>query len=64
MSAKIQHTFNKPTITPPPRILNIILLIYKIIKTFSQKTHTNENSLSGLQIIHILITPLPRDKRP
>ncbi len=63
MSAKIQHTFNKPTITPP-RILNIILLIYKIIKTFSQKTHTNENSLSGLQIIHILITPLPRDKRP
>ncbi|GEM_PF-2971737 len=36
MNAKIQHTFNKPTITPP-RILNIILLIYKIIKTFSPR---------------------------
>ena len=40
---------------------------FPLMKQRSNKppqTHTNENSLSGLQVIHILITPLPRDKRP
>jgi len=37
---------------------------FPLMKQQAPQTHTNENSLSGLQVIHFLITPLPRDKRP
>ena len=37
---------------------------FPLMKQQAPQTHTNENSLSGLQIIHILIPPLSRDKRP
>jgi|GEM_PF-5126893 len=63
MNAKIQHTFNKPTITPPPNFKYYFINLQNNKNIFPQ-THTNENSLSGLQVIHFLITPLPRDKRP
>ena len=33
-----------------------------LMKQQAPQTHTNENSLSGLQVIHFLITPLLRDK--
>ncbi len=37
---------------------------FPLMKQQAPQTHTNENSLSGLQVIHFLITPLPRDKQP